>query len=824
MKKILAALGAAAVICTMTCAPAWSYWTPDGVLIAAGTGMGQDSPHAVSDGAGGAIFVWLDLGGVGGGDLYAQRLSATGTPLWGVSGVPICTAATMQLYPQIISDGEGGAFIAWADSRSGNYDIFAQKINALGLVQWAGNGRTVCSESHDQGGARVTSDGAGGAIISWHDARSDAGDIYAQRVSATGVLQWTTNGIAICAATGAQTNTTIVTDGAGGAILSWIDYRATPSKVYAQRLSNIGAALWTANGIAICPTGGTQTASTALTDGAGGAIVVWNDNRSPTIGLYTQRLNSAGALQWAAGGVALVTGTALQLNKMMCSDGAGGAVVSWMDTRSGPGYDIYAQRVTSSGTVPWTANGVAVCTADNEQWSPALALDGLGGVMIFWGDGRGSTYDVYAQRLDASGGALWASNGVVVCAAEDDQSASTAVTSLDGAVIVGCIDWRNVIYPVDYAQLVNSSGGTADLRPHIASVVDVPGDQGGWARMRIERSILDDTSEPTYPVFLYNVWRRINLPGLLEETGAAPMAGAASLPLSSALQSLSGWPIKDIGARHFVSSKDLPAETSLPPGTWELIGSFAACQFGEYRYYASSTEDSSASYPTYMVYCVTAHTTKPSLWFASPPDSGASVDNLAPAPPVGLAGEQQYTPAGLELTWRPNGERDLGEYAIYRGTSAGFVPGPGNLVASTPDTLYLDGSWSWSDGYYYKVAAVDIHGNVSGYALLSPETITDAETPKSPAASFLAQNFPNPFNPTTRIAFGLAAPGNVSLKIYDAAGRLVRVLAEGARPAGNYSELWDGRDARGAAVASGIYFYRLTVGSFTETRKMALLR
>jgi len=65
-------------------------------------------------------------------------------------------------------------------------------------------------------------------------------------------------------------------------------------------------------------------------------------------------------------------------------------------------------------------------------------------------------------------------------------------------------------------------------------------------------------------------------------------------------------------------------------------------------------------------------------------------------------------------------------------------------------------------------------------------------------------------------------------KLFDAEGRLVGITTwgqvEGARPAGNYSELWDGRDSGGRAVASGIYFYRLTAGAFTQTRKMALLR
>ena len=145
-------------------------------------------------------------------------------------------------------------------------------------------------------------------------------------------------------------------------------------------------------------------------------------------------------------------------------------------------------------------------------------------------------------------------------------------------------------------------------------------------------------------------------------------------------------------------------------------------------------------------------------------------------------------------------------------------------MASPADTLWFDREWRWSTGFYYKVSALDIHGNESGHALLGPDGVTGAKTSKTPEAAYLRQNYPNPFNPTTRIAFGLAAQGRVSLRVYDAAGRLVRVLFEGSRPAGNYTELWDGRDSRGGAVASGIYFYRLQAGEFTETRKMVLTR
>jgi hypothetical protein len=257
---------------------------------------------------------------------------------------------------------------------------------------------------------------------------------------------------------------------------------------------------------------------------------------------------------------------------------------------------------------------------------------------------------------------------------------------------------------------------------------------------------------------------------------------------------------------------------------WDLVLTTSAYYLSTYSKTVPTLFDSTETSAEYQYFQVIAHTDDPYVFYVSEPDSGRSVDNLAPAAPVGLAGEQIYVPTGLNLVWDPNVEPDLDGYRVYRGTSAGFVPGPSNFLGSTADTLLFDGGWTWESGYYYKLAAVDIHGNVSGYALLSPDNLTGDETPRAPAASFLAQNFPNPFNPTTRIVFGLAAPADVSLRIFDVSGRLVRVLVESARPAGNYSELWDGRDSGGRAVASGIYFYRLEAGAFRETRKMALLR
>jgi hypothetical protein len=183
-----------------------------------------------------------------------------------------------------------------------------------------------------------------------------------------------------------------------------------------------------------------------------------------------------------------------------------------------------------------------------------------------------------------------------------------------------------------------------------------------------------------------------------------------------------------------------------------------------------------------------------------------------------------FTPAGLQLSWDRNTEPDMDCYNVYRGLTEGFTPGPGNLLGSECDTAYFDGGWEWQAGYFYKVSAVDVHGNESPFALLRPDQVTGDDPMPLPDATFLAQNWPNPFNPSTTIAFGLKTGGHVSLRIYDASGRLVKTLIDGSMQAGRYEKNWNGRDNEGSIVSSGVYFYRLVTNGFGETRKMILLR
>jgi hypothetical protein len=105
------------------------------------------------------------------------------------------------------------------------------------------------------------------------------------------------------------------------------------------------------------------------------------------------------------------------------------------------------------------------------------------------------------------------------------------------------------------------------------------------------------------------------------------------------------------------------------------------------------------------------------------------------------------------------------------------------------------------------------------------DEITAAPSDRTPVVGLrLDQNVPNPFNPITRIPYGVSAPADVRLAIYDLRGGLVRVLVNDHHDPGRYEALWDGRNERGKGVASGVYFYRLESGSVSRTRKLTLLR
>jgi hypothetical protein len=838
MKRLVHALIALLLPLLAGVAPSLAFWTPDGDAVCTAGGT-QANPVTVSDGAGGTIVVWQDYRSTTNYDIYAQRLNAAGTPQWAANGVVVCTATDNQTLPVVAADGLGGAIIAWQDFRDGAYwRVYAQRVNASGVGQWSPDGRWVCPFSgFNQQAPAIVAGHIGYAIIAWVDYRNDVSgqntDIYAQQLDGSGNLTWG-SGRSICTAGFTQVSLAAVTDGAYGAIIAWRDWRSTTNwDIYAQRVNESGGMWWTTNGIPVCTVSGNQEAPKIASDGAGATIVTWQDTRAVNKDIYAQRLNGNGVPSWTGGGIGVCTVSGDQSTPAIVADGAGGAIIAWRDYRNGND-DIFAQQLNVSGSFQWTAQGTSVCTDAGGQTSPVIVSDGSGGATIGWVDDRSGTHNaVFVQRMDAAGAPQWAANGVAICAAVGDQQGPALLQGGTGGAVIAWQDYRSASNWDIYAQMVDGNGRRGYLPARVLSVLDVPEDQGGWVRLTIDKSALDGDGED-YQIVTYNVWQQIDNLALLEAAvaerdGGQPVepgkASDAALAGAAFAMKSAGWPVTELAGRVFLQSGGQAKSGTLPPGDWELIGSFAACQQNQYIYRASTLADAVGSEIPYSVYIVSAHTTSPSTWYASESGSGYSVDNLPPATPEGLVAGARYAPRGLEFDWSRNEENDLAHYALYRGTSADFVPAPENRLAIPTTSAYFDSEWRQDSVYCYKVSAIDRHANESGFALVLPENVTGVDTPGAMVTQArLYPSQPNPFNPLTTIRFDLPQAGRITLAVYDAAGRRVRLLVDEAKEAGSHQARWDGRADDGRQVASGVYVCEMAAGSLRETRRLTLVK
>lgn len=422
-----------------------SQWQPGGVAICIEDSI-QSSAVACPDGSGGVIVAWTDARSFAldkwSLDVYAQRVSAAGFPLWTSNGVVICASHRAE-HPRIVSDGAGGAVIVWPDYRYGDGDIFAQRVDATGAVQWTSNGVALTSGYAGQFWPAPAPDGTGGAIVAFSDSRTGHTDVYAQRIDGSGTVLWAASGVPLCDLPLDQgaSGPLIISDGAGGAIATWEDYRVVLNQfdIYAQRVAPGGEVYWAVNGIPVCNALGNQQVPAIASDGGVGAIVAWSDYRNGLTDIYAQRLSGGGAAQWTPNGVAVCVATGGQLFPAVAKDGSGGAIIAWYDERSGYA-DIFAQRVNVSGAVQWTTDGNAICSAADNQYGARITEDGTGGAIIAWSDYRSGNYDIYAQRVAGSGVVQWALDGVALETDPGDQWVAAVIEDDNGGVVATYID------------------------------------------------------------------------------------------------------------------------------------------------------------------------------------------------------------------------------------------------------------------------------------------------------------------------------------------------------------------------------------------------
>jgi hypothetical protein len=425
----------------------------------------------VSDGHSGAIVAMNSELGTADIDICAQRIDSAGFVRWSTNGVPVCIFHGDQFNVSLAPDGAGGAILAWTDDRSPVDSIFAQRVGADGVPQWISNGKSLSSVSGVN--PEVTSDGEGGAIVAFES----GAHILAQRVGPSGVTRWTDTGALVCAAPGLQYGPDPISDGAGGAIFTWTDTRNGTYDIYAQRIDSTGHDAWQSDGVVVCAAAGDQRGARLAPDGRGGAIIVWKDERGGSpFNVYAQRLNASGIVLWQTDGVPLCSSASSdEYFPGVASDGASGAIAAWHDRRNG-GYDIFAQRVDSSGTLRWAAAGLPVCVAPGDQIYPHIVSDGLEGAILTWDDARLDQGDIYAQRISSDGAPLWQSNGIAVCTASGPQQRPSLIASANHAAILVWNDGRPAGVNVNggvYAQGLDSHGQLGGAKPQKRSLLQL---------------------------------------------------------------------------------------------------------------------------------------------------------------------------------------------------------------------------------------------------------------------------------------------------------------------------------------------------------------
>jgi hypothetical protein len=180
--------------------------------------------------------------------------------------------------------------------------------------------------------------------------------------------------------------------------------------------------------------------------------------------------------------------------------------------------------------------------------------------------------------------------------------------------------------------------------------------------------------------------------------------------------------------------------------------------------------------------------------------------------------DASWTGSEVEVAWALSDASSDVTFDIARrvGSSGAFVriERP-ELDRSEDRVVFFDRSTKPRETYTYRVAIVEGGGVVASFE-------TKITTPGLELT--LNQNHPNPFNPTTTITFTSPKSGRVTLNVYDASGKLIRTLVNEEMSAGSKDVAWNGTDNVGNRVSSGVYFYRLTAGNRTLTKKMVLLK
>ncbi|HPG39297.1 MAG TPA: FlgD immunoglobulin-like domain containing protein [bacterium] len=367
-------------------------------------GENHYNPSVAVDGLGNFIITWEDKRINFYGDIFAQRFTNSGLMQGANFRVNDDSDNTGQRDPAVALNKSGNFIITWEDDRNSvNGDIFAQQYNSNGIVKGANFQINDDSGSSSQALPSVTIDNSGNFIITWVDHRNNNYDIYTQRYTSSGIAQGANFQVNDASDSKDQYEPAVAVDGIGNFIITWVDNIYIDSDIYAQRFLNSGEAQGTNFRINDDTGSSDQWYPSIAVDRVGNFIITWEDYRNDHYGdIYAQLYTFAGVAQGDNFRVNDDSGKMFQRSPDVAVGDSGKFIITWEDCRNN-NWDIYAQQYTSNGNVQGANFRINDDAGSEDQWSPMVAMNDSGKIIITWEDERYGNRDIYAQQYTSIG-------------------------------------------------------------------------------------------------------------------------------------------------------------------------------------------------------------------------------------------------------------------------------------------------------------------------------------------------------------------------------------------------------------------------------------
>ena len=721
--------------------------------------------------------------------LYSQLYNNNGEQIKNIFKVNDQSNSIDQyVIPDAGMDNSGNFVIVWEDLRQNtNRDIFAQRFDTDGNSISQNFKVNDDNNTRFHGNPSVSVFSNGNFVITWIDERNYFYDIYAQRFDNSGT-PIASNFIVNDVDGGQQFTPIVCTSSSGKFVITWKDEREGSFDIFSQIYDEDGTSIGTNRKIH-----DDENSMYYLTppasdmDSSGNFIITWNDKHTGNNQIYAGKFDVEGDCVDSTFQVNSDIGSGDQYDPKICATDNGNIVIVWKDYRNGNS-DIYVQNIKPDGSLSDENYKVNEANDSSLQLNPQLGIDSEGNFLVVWEEERKYSNNIYGQRFNGNGQP--SGNNFIINDRESVNLRSRfpkLAMNQSGDCIISWIESNEFGEFNLYAKRFNSDGMALE------NSFKVNGNTGFLAGLD----------------FLYG--------------------NQFSVGIDDFNNFVISWTEYRNGLKEVFYKIYNPNGTILKIATrvnfddYFSVGDHSMCMGSNGYFVISWVNWKNEGYDNIyaQLYNSLGNPIGNNILVNDVP---GSIYRFLP-PTLSMNDDGSFC-----IAWQDNRN---GNYDIY-----GQVYSSGGQLIDTnfkinsnelmPDqktpSLYLKENrlyTAWEDNRIPR-QGWDIFANA-----IFLENVTSVDKPnfeKNPYSFSLFQNYPNPFNPSTTVKYEI--PGrarndivHVQLQMYDVLGRMVATLVDKQQKPGNYEVIFDANN-----LTSGIYFYKLKAGTFSESKKMILLK